>query len=167
MCLCFLWDIGGSAAVWLVTHWPQLHWLHWCLPGSLEKEPALSPHSGAVAVLCFSLCQTGEHGVGQRASQLATASLCLLHPGASSLQCIWICWKAEVGRVPKINRNILFLLPLLYPQRLFRCCLKQRSSRAHCLSLPALCLLQVDSLTISQCKGIPAVSLPENGVYEC
>lgn len=93
--------------------------------------------SGAVAGLYFSLCKTGEHSVGQMASQLATASLepdmSLLNPVTNTVQCIWTSWKAKVGRLPKINRNMLFLLPLLFPQRLFRCYLRQRSSWAHCL----------------------------------
>lgn len=116
----------------------------------------------AVAVLCFSLCETGEHRVGQTASQLATASLepdmSLLNPVTNTLQCIWISWKAKVGRLPKIHRNVLFLLHLLYPQRLFRCYLWQRSSWAHgfiaCFLPPAT----------FQCKGITVVSPPENGV---
>lgn len=128
---------------------------------SLQKEPVLT-----VAVLCFSLCETGEHRVGQTASQLATASLepdtSLLNPITNTLQCIWVSWKAKVGRLPRINRNMLFLLLLLFPQRLFRCYLRQRSSGAHCLIacflLPAGCL----SLIASQCKGIPVVFPPEN-----
>lgn len=79
-------------------------------------------------------------------------SLSLLNSGAGSLQCIWISWKAKVGRLPKINRNILFLLPLLYPQRLFRCYLKQRSSWAHCL-LPAFASCRLTLLQFPSAGG--------------
>lgn len=127
----------------------------------LQKEPALP-----VTVLSFSLCETGEHRVGQTASQLATASLepdtSPLNPITNTLQCIWISWKAKAGRLPKINRNMLFLLPLLFPQRLLRCYLRQRSSWAHglvvCILPPAGCLY----FTSSHCKGIPVASPPEN-----
>ena len=149
-----------------MTHWPQLHWLCWCLLGSPGRR-SLRWLTGTVAVLCFSLCKTGEHKVGQTASQLATASLepdvSLLSPVTNTLQCIWISWEAKVGRLPKINRNMLFLLPLLFPPRLFRCYLRQRTLGTHCLIAcflpPAGCL----SFTTSQCKGIPVVSPPENG----
>lgn len=96
--------------------------------------------TGAVAALCFSLCETGERRAGQTASQLATASpepdMSLLNPIANTLQCSWISWKPKVGRLPKINRHILFLLPLLFPPKTFQVLFEAEelmSSLSHCL----------------------------------